>query len=195
MGKVKGIKGQGMSKAGKETLVKSVLQAVPAHTMSCFMLSKKMCHQLSSVSSNFWWGDTEGKRKVHWIGWDRMCKGKQRGGLGFRDYKCFNQAFLAKQGWRMVTEPDSLCARVLKARYDKEGDFLSAACPKRASYTLRSIIHGRELLRAGLVWRIGDGSNIPVWTSNWIPREGLQRPMGRKIEECPEYVRDFIKPG
>jgi hypothetical protein len=71
-GKVKGLKAQGLSKAGKENLVKSVLQAVPGYTMSCFQLTKKQCQKLSSVSVNFWWGDKDGQRKVHWIRWDRM---------------------------------------------------------------------------------------------------------------------------
>jgi hypothetical protein len=174
--------------------VKSILQAVPAYAMSCFLFTKKFCKQLSSISSNFWWGDSEGQKKVHWIGWDRMCKNKARGGLGFRDYECFNQAFLAKQGWRMITQPDSLCARVLKARYFKEGDFLTASCPKRASYTWRGIIHGRHLLRAGLVWRIGDGTSIKVHEDNWIPRSGAQCPLGQREEECPRLVSEFIVP-
>jgi hypothetical protein len=43
MGKVKGLKGQGMSKEGRSILVKSVLQAVPAYAMSCFQLNKSQC--------------------------------------------------------------------------------------------------------------------------------------------------------
>jgi hypothetical protein len=39
--KVNGLKGEGMSKAAKGTLVKSVLQAVLACPMSCFQLTKK----------------------------------------------------------------------------------------------------------------------------------------------------------
>jgi hypothetical protein len=96
-GKVKGLKAQGLSKAGKETLVKSVLQAVPGYAMSCFQLTKKQCQKQSSVSANFWWGDKDGQRKVHWIGWDQMCKNKKQGGMGFRDYESFDQAFLEKK--------------------------------------------------------------------------------------------------
>nr|XP_051230261.1 uncharacterized mitochondrial protein AtMg00310-like [Lolium perenne] len=161
-GKVGGWKGQGLSKAGKEVLVKSVLQAVPAYAMGCFQLSKGQCSKLSSISAQFWWGAAEWKRKVHWIGWKKMCVSKRKGGMGFRNYEDFNQALLAKQAWRMVTNSDSLCSRVLKARYFKQGEFLSADCPKRASYTWKSILHGRELLKEGLIWRIGDGKKVGV---------------------------------
>jgi hypothetical protein len=62
--------------------------------------------------------------------------------MGFRDYVDFNQALLAKQAWRMITNPESLCARLLKARYAVNGDLLSAKCPKKSFYTWRSVLHG-----------------------------------------------------
>ena len=53
-----------------------------------------------------------------------MPKGK--GGMGFRDLQSFNLAMLAKQVWRLLTNPDSLCARVLRARYYPNGELLKA---------------------------------------------------------------------
>lgn len=51
---------------------------------------------------------------------------KCEGGMGFRDFQLFNQALLAKHGWKLLTNPDSLCARVLKGKYYQECDFMSA---------------------------------------------------------------------
>jgi hypothetical protein len=61
--KVGGWKGQGMSKKGKEILTKSVLQATSTYPMSCFRLTKTQCKQLSSIASNFWWGEADGSKK------------------------------------------------------------------------------------------------------------------------------------
>jgi hypothetical protein len=74
--KVGGWKGQGLSKAGKEVLVKSVLQAVSTYAMGCFQLTKGQCSSLTLTSSRFWWGDKDGQRKVHWISWEKMCAPK-----------------------------------------------------------------------------------------------------------------------
>jgi hypothetical protein len=55
-------------------------------------------------------------------------------------------------------------------------------------------MHGRELLREGLIWRIGDGKKVDVWTDNWIPRDGLMRPLGhypgREISRVDEILLD-----
>jgi hypothetical protein len=112
--------------------------------------------------------------------------------MGFRNHHDFNQALLAKQAWRQVTTPNSLCARVLRARYYKNGDFLEASCPKQASFTWRSIIFGRDLLKEGLIWRIGDGSDIRVMADRWIPRASLQRSYGLRPAKDVSKVSELL---
>ena len=52
-----------------------------------------------------------------------MCWPKETGGLGFRDLQSFNLAMLAKQGWRLIQNEDSLVSRILRAKYYSNGDF------------------------------------------------------------------------
>lgn len=61
----------------------------------------------------FWWGDEKGHSKVHWMAWNQMTNSKSAGRIGFHHMHLFNQALLARQGWRLIQTPDSLCARVL----------------------------------------------------------------------------------
>jgi hypothetical protein len=89
--------------------------------------------------------------------------------MGFRDLVLFNQAMLAKQGWRLLTYPGSLCARVLKGRYFPDSDFWHAPKPRSSSYTWRSILHERDLLVQGVQWGIRDGKTVNILSENWIP--------------------------
>ena len=45
--------------------------------------------------------------------------------MGFRKIHIFNLALLAKQGWRLLSNPSSLVARVFKARYYPTISFIS----------------------------------------------------------------------
>jgi hypothetical protein len=75
---------------------------------------------------------------------------KTHGGMGFRDMQLFNQALLAKQAWRLLEFSDSLCVRVLRAKYFPNGVLTDTIFPKNASSTWQAIAHGLELLQKGL---------------------------------------------
>jgi hypothetical protein len=52
-----------------------------------------------------------------------MGSAKSEGGLGFRDLDMFNKALLAKQGWRLLQNPDSLTAKIFQAKYYSNSSF------------------------------------------------------------------------
>lgn len=56
-------------------------------------------------------------RGIHWCDWRAMCFLKTLGGIGFRDLTKFNIVLLAKQGWKLITNPLSLFAHVFQAKY------------------------------------------------------------------------------
>ena len=62
----------------------------------------------------------DNENKAHWVSWPNMMKPKEERGMGFKDIHVFNMAMLARQGSRLMQAPDSLCARVLRAKYFAE---------------------------------------------------------------------------
>ena len=98
-----------------------------------------------------------------------MCKSKFRGGMGFRKLQAFNLAMLAKQGWRLVLNPDSLVARIYKAKYYQHGDVFKAKLVSNPSYAWRSIMNGLEMVKRVTRWRVGNGNLIHIWEDKWLP--------------------------
>ena len=89
--------------------------------------------------------------------------------MGFRDLKAFNLALLAKQGWRILQQLNSLVHRVYKAKYFAKESFLNAQVGRRPSYAWRSILATRDIIKKGFRWCIGNGQRGHIWNDRWIP--------------------------
>jgi hypothetical protein len=192
--RIQGWKERMLSRVGKDILIKACAQAIPTFAMSCFDLTKTLCEQMSAIIYRFWWAQQEVENKMHWLSWEVLTKPKSEGGLGFRDLYGFNMAMLAKQAWRMLITPDSLCARVLKAKYFPTTSILEAKPTAGMSYTWRSILKGVGLLREGVVWRIGDGTDVKIWSDPWLPRDDARLPITPKGQCLLTRVCELIDP-
>ncbi|KAL8128040.1 hypothetical protein AgCh_014833 [Apium graveolens] len=82
--------------------------------------------------------------------------------------KDFNIALLGKQGWRFISRPESLVAKVFKAKYFLKVSFLEAERGNNSSYIWRSVWEAKSVLLAGLKWSVGSGVNIKISGQPWL---------------------------
>lgn len=149
-----------LSGAGKEILLKSMLQKIPTYTMFIFLLNKVITSQLNDLFQKFWWGYNEDSSNTHWINWSKLGISKDMGGLGFRNVQSFNMAFIAIQCLRILKEPSSLVSELLKQKYHPSFEFLEAKLGCHPSLVWRILMARRTLLESGLMWRIGNGKKV-----------------------------------
>lgn len=72
------------------------------------LLPRSVLDSLDRISRNFVWGTKLEKRKLHLVGWEKIIKPKEEGGLGLQAAKPKNLAFLAKLSWRFISKKDKL---------------------------------------------------------------------------------------
>nr|XP_027086514.1 uncharacterized protein LOC113708252 [Coffea arabica] len=182
-----------LSNAGKEVLLKAVSMAMPTYAMSVFKLPRKMCKDIRSMMANYWWGETNGKNKMHWVSWRKMSMKRNEGGLGFKDIEAYNKALLGKQIWRIITKPNLLVSKVLKARYFPKDSILSCKTHRNALWFWQGLLGARCLIDKGMIRRIGNGRSTSIWDHRWIPGSSSGKPTTpRPLNSDCKMVHELI---
>ena len=184
--KLQGWKEKLLSQAGREVLIKSVIQAILTYTLSCFKIPRGLIKELEVLIRKFWWGYNGESRKVHCVSWERLYEAKELGGLGFKKIEKVNEALLAKQVCRMMNNPDSLCFRVFKTRFFPNCSILEVKDSITRSYTWKSLLSAKDVIRKGMVWRIGNGISVRIKEDKWL----LVKPSSLIISPLPSLPPD-----
>ena len=93
-----------------------------------------------------------------------MCRLKSLGGMGFQELQKFNDAILGKQVWRLLQNQNSLFFKFFKTKIFPHGTIFDAK-ENKGSFAWKSILKGRDVIRQGLKWRIGNGSKVRIFSN------------------------------
>ena len=148
-----------LSLAGRVVLIQSVTSAIPTYYMQNAAFPKRICSDLDKLNRNFLWDTTVERKKMHMVGWVKICKPKGDGGLRLYATKPRNKALLAKLNWRLHDEKDSLWARTISAKYSLMGPSRSVCLSSVVVLILRqgSRLVVRFLLMGYVGWLIMGG--------------------------------------
>jgi hypothetical protein len=71
-----------LSYGGRLILTNSSLSSVPTYLIGMFQLFEGTHQEMDSMRANFFWGDTNQKKKYHMMKWENLCIPKDFGGRG-----------------------------------------------------------------------------------------------------------------
>jgi hypothetical protein len=175
-----------LSFAGRVTLAKSVLEAIPIYPMMTNMIPKACIDEIHRIQRSFIWGDTDQARRYHAVGWEMVTRPKNLGGLGLRKLSTMNKACILKLGRKIQAGAKDFVCEVLVGKYMRtsaNGEMMAKATD---SHLWKSIVKLWPHLDDYSWWTIGDGNTIKLCQDAWIEN-------GLRLENCnlpiPEQLR------
>ena len=129
-----------------------------------------VCDKLDSITRRFWWNlEKDSGGFLAWKSWDKLCRSKYHGGLGFRAAKKINEALIAKLTWMVVSKRVSPCMNALRSKYKVNEDWLNSELMKYTCNTWKAVERMKSFVKNGACFLVGDGTFIDVWKEPWVP--------------------------
>ncbi|KAL4195151.1 hypothetical protein AMTRI_Chr05g63140 [Amborella trichopoda] len=140
-----------LSLGGKVTLLRSCFTNLPVYQMLLNSIPNSVAKKIKKMMRDFLWDGIE--------------FAPQKGGLGIRKIRTFNQALLCKWWWRNIHLKNHLWYRVLCAKYglDKSLMWLEGGRRKTVSPLWKNILSCRQIISGYFRWNVGNGVQVSFW--------------------------------
>nr|KYP65494.1 Putative ribonuclease H protein At1g65750 family [Cajanus cajan] len=132
--------------------------------MQTVHMPRSICDDVDKLSRNFLWGDRPTHRKIHTISWDKICRPKERDGLGLRSLREVNNSFMMKNCWSLITEPNKLWVKVIRSKYKCQDGVIPRVEKKaKMSNLWQGICLNWKHVMMHVKWRVKDGCSVRFW--------------------------------
>lgn len=169
IGKLSSWKAASLSFARWVTLAHSSLASIPGYTMQTTAFPVSVIEEAKRICRDFIWGSSPSARKCHLISWSQLCKPKDEGGLGFRNLRVLNEAYMMEIAWQLMANPDKIWVQVMKKKY-KAGPYQMSKVKSctRSSPTWRAICQVWPTVSHNISWVVNNGEHVRFWKDVWI---------------------------
>jgi hypothetical protein len=65
--KINSWRGRALSMAGKDVMIKYVLQSIPSYVISVFLILDSIIYDVEKMLNSFWWGDGSNNKGIMWL--------------------------------------------------------------------------------------------------------------------------------
>lgn len=155
-----------LSLAGRICLVNSVVASSLVHSMMIYRWPRTLVKRVDKAMRSFVWRGNILKSSQGNVAWSRVCAPYSEGGLGIRDIRAANEAFLYKLAWDIIKEKDKGLSFILQRHSTAEGTEVKY-------FISSSVWNGLDRIHAALRtdsrWIPGNNnSSVKFWNDNWL---------------------------
>ncbi|GKV32374.1 hypothetical protein SLEP1_g40985 [Rubroshorea leprosula] len=182
--RLSGWKLSSLSYGGRLILLKSILSSLPLYYFFVFKLPMCVLQTLKKLEWDFLWGiGMDARRKIHWVSWDKVCLGKDKGGLGAHNLRIRNLTLLGKWWARFEDEEGGLWKKVVMEKYYRGRDAIGVESVRKRRLSKvwgdivsigRDVEVSKEVIRDGFLWKLGEGNSIRFWMDRWLEGHALE---------------------
>ncbi|KAG2682775.1 hypothetical protein I3843_10G000300 [Carya illinoinensis] len=158
-----------LTKGGRLTLIKSTFSNLPIYFLSLFLLPARVEKRIESLFRNFLWVGKGDEKKIHLVGWKKVCQPIDCGGLGIKNLSLFNRALLGKWLWRYHLESNAFWKNVIAIKF---GSMWGGWCSKDTSRAYgvslwKFIRKGWGFFSDHIRLKVRDGKRTLLWHDLW----------------------------
>lgn len=121
----------------------------------------------------FLWNKFSQSHYIPRAAWFLVYNPTNPGGLGIRNLRLWNLAFMAKLGWKILNNPNKLWIRIFIDKYLQRDSFMNCHPSSTFSPIWRENLKGRSILSKGLMALIGNGHSVSLWFHRWVGESPL----------------------
>ncbi|XP_057251472.1 uncharacterized protein LOC125498912 [Beta vulgaris subsp. vulgaris] len=135
-----------LSFAARCQLVNSVLMSIHTYWGQLFIIPKSILKEVNSICRCFLWSGTHNDTRPGAVAWDKLCRNKKEGGLGFRETGIWNMIALCKLAWGVAQKQDNLWVKWVHGIYIKDANWENYTAPVHASWSWKYVCQAKNMM-------------------------------------------------